>query len=133
MLRSTNVAALDQTAGIAAAEQTLQLALHRSVALLYLSAVEFQGLYIVSLGSTGSTADTVTTGTTAQQDDLVAGGRGLAAHVVGRGGGYDRTHLHALGHVTGVVDLIDLAGGQTDLVAIGAVAGGSGGHELALG
>ena len=87
----------------------------------------------MSLGSTGSTADTVTTGTTAQQDDLVAGGRGLAAHVVGRGGGYDRTHLHTLGHVTGVVDLIDLAGGQTDLVAIGAVAGGSGGHELALG
>ena len=131
--RAKVVAALDQTAGIATAEQTLQLALHRSVALLYLSAVEFQGLYIMSLGSTGSTADTVTTGTTAQQDDLVAGGRGLAAHVVGRGGGYDRTHLHALGHVTGVVDLIDLAGGQTDLVAIGAVAGGSGGHELALG
>ena len=39
--RAKVVAALDQTAGIATAEQTLQLALHRSVALLYLSAVEF--------------------------------------------------------------------------------------------
>ena len=53
--------------------------------------------------------------------------------MVGRGGGHDRTHLHALGHVAGVVDLVDLTGGQTDLVAVGAVAGGGGGHELALG
>ena len=48
-------------------------------------------------------------------------------------GAHDRADLHALGHVAGVVDLVDLTGGQTDLVAVGAVAGGGGGHELALG
>ena len=43
----------------------------------------------------------------------------LAAHMVGRRGGNDRADLHALGHVAGVVHLVDLAGGQTDLVAVG--------------
>ena len=131
--RAEVVAALDQTAGIAAAEQTLQLALHRSVALLHFGAVEFERFHVMRLGRTGGATDAVTAGAAAQQDDLVAGGRGFAAHMVGRSGGHDRTHLHALGHVAGVVDLVDLTGGQTDLVAVGAVAGCGGGHELALG
>ena len=53
--------------------------------------------------------------------------------MVGRGRGHNRADLHALGHVAGMVDLVDLTGGQADLVAVGAVAGGRGGDELALG
>ena len=93
----------------------------------------FQRLHVVSLRRAGGAADAVTAGATAEQDDPVAGGRGLTAHMVGRGGGHDRAHLHALGHIAGVVDLVDLAGGEPDLVAVRAVAGGRGGHELALG
>ena len=127
------VAALDESAGVAAAEQALQLALDGRVALLHFGAVEFQRLHVVSLRRAGGAADAVTAGATAEQDDPVAGGRGLTAHMVGRGGGHDRAHLHALGHIAGVVDLVDLAGGEPDLVAVRAVAGGRGGHELALG
>ena len=46
---------------------------------------------------------------------------------------HNRADLHALGHIAGVVDLVHLTGGQADLVAVGGIAGGSGGHQLALG
>ena len=52
--------------------------------------------------------------------------------MVGRGGAHDGADLHALCHVAGVIEFVDLAGGKTDLVAVAGVAGGSGGHELAL-
>ncbi len=84
------------------------------------------------LGRTGGAADAVAAGAAAEQDDLVAGRRALAAHVVGRRGAHDGADLHALGHVAGVVELGDLAGGQTDLVAVAGIAGRGGGHEFAL-
>ena len=52
--------------------------------------------------------------------------------MVCRGSAHDGADLHALGHVAGVIELVDLAGGKADLVAVAGVAGGSGGHELAL-
>ena len=130
--RAEVVAALDEAAGVAAAEQALQLALHGGVALLDLGTVLLDGLDVVRLGRTGGAADAVTAGAAAEQDDLVAGRGALAAHVVGRRGAHDGTDLHALGHVAGVVELGDLAGGKADLVAVGGVSGSGGGHELAL-
>ncbi len=53
--------------------------------------------------------------------------------MVGRRRGHDRADLHALGHIAGVVDLVHLAGGQADLVAVGGIARGRRGDELALG
>ena len=50
----------------------------------------------------------------------------------GGGGAHDGSDLHALGHVAGVVELGDLAGGEANLVAVAGVAGRGGGHELAL-
>ena len=126
------VAALDQAAGVAAAEEALQLALDRSVALLDLGARGLDGLGVLGLGGAGGAADAVTAGAAAQQDDLVGGGGALAAHVVCRGSAHDGADLHALGHVAGVIELVDLAGGKADLVAVAGVAGGSGGYELAL-
>ena len=126
------VAALDQTAGIAAAEQALQLALDRGVALLDLGARGLDGLGVLGLGGAGGAADAVTAGAAAQQDDLVGGGGALAAHVVCRGSARDGANLHALGHVARVIELVDLTGGKADLVAVAGVAGGGSGHELAL-
>ena len=126
------IAALDQTAGVAAAEQTLQLALDRGVALLDLGARGLDGLGVLSLGGAGGAADAVTAGAAAQQDDLVGGGGALATHVVCRGSAHDGADLHALGHVAGVIELVDLTGGKADLVAVAGVAGGGSGHELAL-
>ena len=126
------VAALDQTAGIAAAEQALQLALDRGVALLDLGARCLDGLGVLGLGGAGGTADAVTAGAAAQQDDLVGGGGALATHVVCRGSAHDGADLHALGDVAGVIEFVDLTGGKADLVAVAGVAGGSSGHELTL-
>ena len=131
--RAEIVAALDQTACVATTEQTLQLAFDRCVALLHLGTVEFQRFDVVGFGSAGRATDAVTSGTSAEQDDLVARGRGLTAHMIGRSRGHDRTDLHALGHIARVVDLVDLAGGQTNLVAVGGISRSRRGDELALG
>ena len=52
--------------------------------------------------------------------------------MVCRGSAHDGADLHALGHVAGVIELVDLTGGKADLVAVAGVAGGSSGHELTL-
>ena len=52
--------------------------------------------------------------------------------MVCRGSAHDGANLHALGHVTGVIEFVDLTGGKADLVAVAGVAGGGSGHELAL-
>ena len=126
------VAALDQTACVTAAEQTLQLTFDGSIALLHLGAVKLQGFDVMRLGRAGGAADAVTAGTPAEQDDLVARSRGFAAYMIGRSRGHNRTDLHALGHISGVVDFVHLTGGQADLVAVGGITGGGGGDELAL-
>ncbi len=127
------VAALDQAAGVLAAEEALELALHGRVALLDLGAVLLDGLDVVGLGGAGGAADAVAAGAPAEKHDDVAGGRALATHVGGGGSRHDSADLHALGHVAGVVELGDLAGGEADLVAVAGVAGRGGGHEFALG
>ena len=97
------VAALDQAAGVATTEQTLELALDRGVALLHLGAGSLDGVGVLRLGRTGGAADAVTAGAAAEQDDLVGGCGALAAHMGSRSGAHDGAHLHALGGVTGVI------------------------------
>ena len=75
----------------------------------------------------------VAAGAAAQQNDDVAGGGALAADMGSGGGAHDRADLHPLCHIAGVIDLIHLTGGQADLVAVGGITGGGGGHQLALG
>ena len=83
--------------------------------------------------SAGRAADAITAGTPAQQDDLVTGGRGFTADMVGRGRAYDGADFHALGHIARMVDFIDLTGRQTDLVAVRGVSSGCSGDDLTLG
>ena len=87
----------------------------------------------MGLRRAGGTADAVTAGTAAQENDHVPGLGLFAHHVVGRRGGDHGADFHALGRVAGVVELVDLAGGKADLVAVARIAGRGGGHELALG
>ena len=127
------VAALDEAGHFAVAEQPLQLAFFRGVALLHFRAAAFHGMHVVGLGGAGGPAAAVAAGLAAQQDDIVAGD-GLFPPHVGRGSrADDRAHLHALGHVAGVIQLVHQSGGQTDLVAVGAVAVGGLSDQLALG
>ena len=127
------VAALDHPAGILAAEQALQLALDGSVALLHLGTAVLKAVQLVGLGRTSSTAHTITAGAAAQQNDDIAGGGALAADVGSGSSAYNGADLHALCHIAGVVDLIHLTGSKADLVAVGGIACGSSGHQLALG
>ena len=103
------------------------------VALLDLGAAVLQALVVVGLGRAGGAADAVAAGAAAQQDDHVAGGGALPPDMAGGGGAHHRADLHPLGHIAGVVDLIHLAGGQADLVAVGGIARRRGGDQLALG
>ena len=92
-----------------------------------------EAIQLVCLGRAGSAADAITAGAAAQQHDHIAGSGALAADVGGRGSTHNSANLHALCHITGVVDLVHLTGSQTDLVAVGGVTGGCGGDQLALG
>ena len=112
------VAALDELAGLAAAEQTLQLTLNRRVALLNLGAAGLDRRRGMGFGRAGGTADAVAAGATAQQDDGVAGRRGLAAHMPCRRCRHNGADLHALGSIAGMIELVDLARRKSDLVAV---------------
>ena len=127
------VAALDHLAGVFAAEQALQLALDGGVALLDLSTAVLEAVQLVGLGGTGGTADAVAAGAAAQQDDDVAGSGAFAADVGSGRCAHNSADLHPLCHIAGVIDLIHLTGSKADLVAVGGITGGSGGHQLALG
>ncbi len=126
------VAALDHAAGVAATEQALDLAFHRRVALLHLGPAAFQRFHGMGLGRARGAADAVAARAAAQEHHHVPRRRGLATHVVGRGGAHHGADLHALGGVAGVVQLVHVPGGQADLIAIGGIARRRRGHQLAL-
>ena len=116
--RAEVVAALDQLASVAPTEQALDLALHGRVALLHLGAAAFERFQLVRLRGTRGAADAVAAGAAAQQHHHVARRGRLATHVIGRGGAHHGADLHALRGVTGMVQLVHLAGRQADLVAV---------------
>ena len=127
------VAALDHAAGVAVAEQALELPLLRGVALLHLGPAALQRADGVGLGRAGGAAAAVTAGAAAQQNHQIPILRALPAHVLRRRGGNDGADLHALGGIAGMIQLIHDAGGKADLVAVGGIARGGGGHQLPLG
>ena len=76
------------------------------------------------LGRTGGTADAVAAGTSAEQEDHVAGSRALAPHGGGGNGPHDSADFHALGGITLRINLTHVRGCQADLVAVAGIAGG---------
>ena len=91
-----------------------------------------EALEVVRLRGAGRAADAIAAGTPAQKNDDVARLGLLATHVIGRGRRDDGTDFHALGDIARMIQLVDRACGQADLVAVGRVAGGGRRHELAL-
>ncbi len=130
--RAEVVAALDQAACLAAAEQALDLALLGRVALLHLGAAGLQAVEVVLLGRTRRAADAVAAGSAAQKHDDIARSRGFATHVIGRRGRHDCADLHALGNIAGMIQLVDLACCKTDLIAVAGIARSGRGDQLAL-
>ena len=127
------IAALDQTGNLGIAEQALDLPLFGGVALLNFGSHGGKALHVVALGRTGSTADAVTAGTAAQQDDHITGCGTFPAHIVSRGSANHSATLQPLGNETVVVDFSNVAGSQADLVAVGRVASGCSLAQLTLG
>ena len=127
------VASFDKTACLAATEQALNLALYRGVALLHFCTGLFHAFNVLRFGGAGCATDAVATSATAQQNNLVARSGLFATNVVSRCCAHYCAHFHALGNIARMVQLVNLAGSKTNLVAVRRIAGSSGGNQLTLG
>ncbi len=127
------IALLDDVGDLGPPKEPLQLSLGRGIALLDLGAAGGEGLLRVGLGGAGCAAHAVTPGSSAEEDDHIARGRVLPDHVLPCRSAHDGTDLHALCHISRMVELRDLTGRKADLVAVAGVALGSARHELLLG
>ena len=116
------VAALDEFGHLTVTEQTLQLSLLRSIALLDLTGHRAQRFFIMALRGAGSAADTVTSGPTAKKDDNVPRGGAFAAYIFSGSGSDNRSAFQTLGHIALVVDFRHMPGSKTDLVAVRTIA-----------
>ena len=116
------VALLDEMADLRPTEQTLQLPLGRCISFLYLCAAHLDRGLRVYLGGTGRSANTITSGPAAEQDDDIARIRIFPDHGRARSCCHDCTDLHTLRHIVRMINLLYIAGRKANLIAIGAVA-----------
>ena len=75
----------------------------------------------MALGGAGGPANAVPAGAAAQQDDHIPGGGPLPTNILRRCGPHYGAALQPFGHIPLMIDLGHMAGGQTDLVAVGGV------------
>ena len=101
---------LNNMADFLSAEQSLQLTLGRSVTLLHLCATYGSGFGIVSLGRSGCTTDSVTSGASSKKNDLIARVRGQSLYRASWRSTHDRTDFHAFCNVIRVVNLFYISG-----------------------
>ena len=113
---------LDDVADFLASEHTLDLTLCRRITFLDFCTADFDGCLCMYFGGTGSTADTVTSGTSSEKDDDIARIRVLTDDRASRSCTHNSTDLHTFCNVVRMIDFFDITGSQTNLVAIGAVA-----------
>ena len=78
----------------------------------------------MDFGRTGCTADTVTAGTSAKQNDDIARIRCHSLYIFTRSGTHNSSDLHSLCNVIRMIDFFDISGCKTDLVTVGTVAVG---------
>ena len=84
------------------------------------------------LGRTGRTADAVTTGTAAQQNDDISRIGGQSLHRTSRSRTHHCTDLHTLRHIIRMIYLFYITGCQTDLVTVRTVTVCRLAHQLLL-
>ena len=130
--RAEVVAALDETRRFRVAEQALELAFFRRVALLHLCAAGLDGTRVVRFGGSRCAAAAVAPGAPTKEDHHIAGCRRFAPHVLFRHRADHRADFHALCSIAFMVDFIHKARRKADLVAVGAVTCGCRRHKLAL-
>ena len=116
------VADLDEMRRFRPPEESLQFPFGRCVSFLDFSTAGRDGFFRMCLGGSRSTADSVTSGPAAEQDDHIAGFRLFSLDVLDRSGRHDRTEFHMFRNIAWMIDLLDITGRKTDLVAVGAVA-----------
>ena len=87
----------------------------------------------MDLGGSGCAAAAVTACLAAKKNDQIARIGGLTNDVLSGRRAHHRANLHSLCHIVGVINLFYIAGSQTDLVAVRAVAVGCAAHQLLLG
>ena len=119
--RAEIVAALDESRDLLVPEQSLELSLLRRVALLNLRTAGCQRGRGVCLRGTGSSAAAVASGASAEQDYLVAGDRALTHDVLRGSRADDGADLEVLRDIIRMIELINSAGSETDLVAVGRI------------
>ena len=115
------------------AEEPLDFALCRRITFLYLCAAGINGLGRMSFGWTGGAAAAVPSGASSQQHDQIPGIWGQPLHRRPWSRSQDSADLHPLCHIIRVIDFLYIPGGKPDLIAIGAVSGGSAANQLSLG
>ena len=101
---------LNNMADFFSAEKSLQLTLGRCVTFLHLCATYGCGLCVVCLGRSGCTTDSVTSGTSAEEDDLVSWVRSQSLYGTSRCCTHDGTDFHTLCNVIRMVNLLNITG-----------------------
>ena len=86
----------------------------------------------MGFGGTCRAAATVASCAAADENNDIAWLRNAANDVFTRGSGDDGTQFKTFRHETGVVDFLNFAGGQTDLIAVGGITSGGGTDDLTL-
>ena len=96
----------------------MQLSLFGRVALLHFRAASGEGLRAVRLGRPRGAAEAVSSRPAAEQNDYVAGSRGLTHNAACGDSPRDRAYLQPLCDVAVVVYLVHYARGKPYLVAV---------------
>ena len=86
----------------------------------------------MNLRGTGSASDTVTTGTSAQKNNHIAGIRVQTFYIFSRSCTHNSANLHTLCRIIRMINLLYIAGCQSNLVSVGAVSAGSAIYQLSL-
>ena len=117
--RAKVVAALDHPAGIPIPEQALQLPLLGGVALLNLRTAGLHAVGVVRLGRARCATNTIPTGAATQKNHHISRLRPFPAHILRRRRRNHRADLHPLGRIARMINFVDDARCQTDLISVG--------------
>ena len=114
------------------AEQSLDLSLSRRVTLLNLRTAGINRRSRMGLGRTGSAAASVTSGTTAQQNNNISRIRSQTLNRTAGSRPENCSDFHTFCHIIGMINLFYETGSKTDLISVGTVSVCCGAHKLLL-
>ena len=122
----------NQFADFFSAEHTLNLTFCRCISFLNFCTADFNRSLCVYLGGTGCTADTVTSGTSAKQDNDITRIGIFSLNRTSGGSTKNSTDFHTFCHIVRMVNFFYVTGGKTNLVTIGTVTMSSASDQFLL-